>query len=624
MTVRENQNSQLKQPKAKKHGSIGSFNTQNSLKNYESYGKDGYFRLTKENASVREKGDNGQTYYKPFSRYINIKSVEQCEETNEVTLTLEYLYNNKYHLEQVTRDQILVPNDLRKLSKKGVDVYSYNEKLVSAFLRAQEEKAPYQSVFTYLGWCKKEDELVYKHFNQIGSSDTKAEYRGTFDIKPKGTLEDWLNVIKDNVLKHKYLEFILAVGFSAPLVGLFSTELDGDSLLIHIYGKSSRGKTTATKLAVSPFGKPTKTADGLIKSWGSTKNAIFVHLRNNFGVPIVLDEASMSNIKDFTSMIYMFAENREKDRMTKNGDLRKQGKWATTIISTAEHSLFNKTNNNEGLRVRAFEVGNVYWTESAEHANKISEGVFNNYGHAGVKFVEYLQKLGLETVRNRCKEWAQKCEEELPKSDYLSRVSEKFGIILATAEMVNEVFNIKLNTKNIMKVMYEMEEASKLERDADDKAYQYIIQKVIQNQKYFIQDGEHLGYECWGKIDTSSLKAEVSILKNKFLELMNQAEITNFDGVLNTWKERGYLKAEKGKNTNRRIMQNSNRETVYVVLMDKSELKEFSVHDILKAKEHAENEKALERIRNNFKRNPGPINVVLPDGLEEIADIDDM
>lgn len=554
---------------------------ESSRSKYEYVNGQSYFRISTTHVEKlfemkKQKKDADAPEYYPICNYLKVKLIEQCEETNDVTMTLEYLFNGKYHTEEVTRDQIYVVSELRKLAKKGVDIYDGNEKMVSYYLREQENDAPYQHVFTHLGWCKKDNgDLVYKHFKQIGHDETHSEYRGKFDIKPKGSLEGWLQTIKEHVINRKYLEFILAVGFSASVVGLFSTEFDGDSLLFHIYGKSSRGKTTATKLAVSPFGKPTKTGDGLIKSWGATMNATFVPLRNNFGVPIVFDEASMSKIKDLTSMIYMFAENREKERMTKDGHLRKQGKWGTTIISTAEHSLFLKTNSNEGLRVRAFEVGNVYWTDSAEHANAISEGLLKNYGHAGIVFVEYLQKLGIDAVHERCKKWRKHCETALPPSDYLSRISEKFGIILATAEMVNEAFNLTLNLDSMMSVMYEMEEESRQERDADDKAYQFIVEEIITNHKNFIINNRQFGSECWGKIQMTSPKAEVSILQNRFKELIEKAEVTNLKGVLKVWKQRGYLKAEVGKNTNRRVVTNNERETVYVVLVDHSLLQKY-------------------------------------------------
>ncbi|ANS76117.1 hypothetical protein AWM70_17275 [Paenibacillus yonginensis] len=565
----------------------------------EYYGSNQNFKLTSDLLFIKEEKD-GKVSYKPVSKYMKISQVEQAEETNDVTLTLEYSYLDKKRSIEVTRDQ-LHPNDIQKLSKKGVDVFYHNAKQLIQYLRIQEESAPYTTVHTHMGWQDTPNGLLYKHQKIIGENAPTSSYKGDYNLKPKGNLAGWKSIVADEVIGNVNLELALTMGFSAAVVGMLSTLKDADTLIMHICGKSTRGKTTAAQLAVSPFGRPSKTSKGLIKSWNATGNAVVSYLRNNYGVPIVLDEASMSNLKDFTSLIYTFAENREKDRMTKEGGLRDQGNWSTTIISIAEHSIFQKTNANEGLRVRVFEFANTTWTNSGENADNLKRRLLDHYGHAGIEFVRYLQSLDVEEVEERCNRWKDRCEETLPDSDFVTRVSEKFGMILATADLVNESLGLGLNLEQMMERLHEVEQEISMERNQSDKAYHFMLEQVIKNYGNFrSHDRVFTGRECWGVIKYETDHIEVAVLKHQFHRLMKEASVSDPKVVLEQWREEKRLKTEPNKFTNRRKVGTKEfrkkvglpegtgtrgQDVVYVLLFDRKQLKQFGIRKVLKSEE---------------------------------------
>jgi len=531
-------------------------------KQAETYGVHDQWMLTKDKLYVMVEDKDGNTKPQFVSKYIKISNVRQVSETKEVILILQYLYRGEYQTIEIKREQ-LHPNEFQKLNGSGVDVIYSNVRPLIQFLRVQEESAPYDRLHNHMGWEEREGQLSFKHHSLIGENHSPSTYCGEYDIEPKGTLQGWLDIIKSEVIGNTNLELALTFGFSAPVVGLLSKAKDMDTLIVHLFGNSTKGKTSAARVAVSPFGNPSnqnRTTDsydkaekkGLIRSWSATHNAIVALFRNNYGVPIVLDEASMNTMKDFTSLIYMFAENREKERMTKEGKLKKQSSWSTTIISTAEHSLFEKTNENVGIRMRAFEFGNMAWTSSAENSNNLKKGLLENYGHAGIKFIKYLLKLGVSGVVNRCDQWKKYCEKNLPQTEFISRVSEKFGILLATAEMINESLNLSLNIESLMKVLYAVEEESSMERDMADKSYEYIVERVMQHSKYFIMHSRTFtGNECWGKMNLRDNEVEVSIFPNKFKQLLKEGNYSDPKVICKEWKEKGYLKTENGKYTNR-------------------------------------------------------------------------
>jgi len=587
------------------------------------YGKD--FILTNKGIMKKEEDKEGQITWKYISRYIKIINVEQSSESKDISITIKYLYKGKYHEITINREQ-LHHNDFMKLVGKGVDVYKKNVDNVLSFLRIQEEKdAPYNTVHNNLGWVLNDAGLVYKHDRLINSSgnNSNSNYKGSFNITPKGSLKDYLILMRNEVIGNVHLELALTLGFTAPVIGLLSTIMKIESLIFSIYGEAGTGKTTAVQLAISPFGEPT--ANGLLKNWGATKNALISLLRNNFGVPLALDEASMTEIKDLTSIIYMIAENKDKTRLDKNSDLKEQQQWATTAITTAEHSLFQKTNQNTGLRMRMFEIGEVKWTSSAENSNRLKDGLFKNYGHAGIEFVQYLMKLGTEEVIERCNKWKREFEMILPETELRDRVAAKYGLILATAEMVKESLGLDLHLEGITEILKHNEQQASLERDKATNVYNYIIGKIAQYKKNFmIDDKEITGHECWGKINFKDDKLEVTMFKHKLNDLLKEFNITEPNIVLNKWKEKGYLKAENGKNTNRRKVITDEElrvksglqarptgskgvDVVYVILVDKEKLEGFGVKENI----------SDERINSTFKARKF-ITAIPHDDLDEL------
>lgn len=590
------------EPKPKKRRKVLPFvSADNEIEYYGTHNK---YKLTPTALYVKEKPPSdskeeaivSEPTYRFIGKYIKVLNVIQANETNDVSLDLEFSYRDKRRKIEISREQ-LQPNELQKLNKKGADIFYNNVKEIIQFLRIQEESAPFASVHQHVGWMESGERLFYKHDQILGENAPISTYNGKFNLKPKGTLEGWKTIIREQVLGNENLELALVMGFSAVIVGMLSTIRDTDTLILHLSGGSTKGKTTATQLAVSAFGRPSKTANGLIKSWNATGNAVMVHFRNNHGLPVVLDETSMTTIKDLTTLIYTFAESREKERMDKEGDLREQGKWATSLISSAEHSLFTKTNANEGLRVRAFEFKNREWTSSAENADQLKSQLLDHYGHAGIEFIHYLQKLGVEEVERRCLKWKRTCEKTLETSDFITRVSEKFGILLASAELVNESLGLGLDLDKMLDVLYEVEHEIGMERSQSDKAYQFLIEKIVANYECFLSsDREYKGYgECWGVIHYRSNFIEVNFLQNRFHQLMQEIGVSDSSVVLAKWKEEGLTLHETNKHTIRRKVvpkhlekevsipektDKKGQSVVYAIKFDNEILGEFGVQKV--------------------------------------------
>ncbi|WP_419877955.1 DUF927 domain-containing protein [Brevibacillus centrosporus] len=521
---------------------------------------------------VRRKDENGKWKEEWLSDLVFIKAIQENIDEQTFDILLQFWFKNHWREKSVKRSQLQI-NELTKLLDHGVDVPNYKVGQVAKFLSLQEKDAPLRQVHHKLGWADYNGELVYQHQEILS---TKVPYSSTYRgnmLLQKGTYEGWKQVIKQEVLGHTPLEFALTCGFASPLVALIARIIDMEVLIFHAYGDAAQGKTTAGRVFVSPFGLPSKREGGLVLQWYGTKNGLVSQLRDKHGFPIVLDEASMNRIKDFTDVLYLLAEGREKARMTKEIEERKRASWSGFFFSTAEHSLQQKSNQNSGLLVRLQEKGNVPWTRSAENSNKIKEGLLQHYGQAGPMFVQFLIAKGKDAIVDVWKKWAKLCHQKMILKDSLSeRMADKFALILATAELMNECFDFSVNIGGILEFLLEMDQENVEGRDLGERAYQYLKQMVIQHQANFIMDGAPASRECWGSITRKSGKGvEVTFMKEPFKKLIHEGGFDDSSVVLGKLKAKGYLDHEANKLTRKRKLDpDKPRLDVHILMFDDS------------------------------------------------------
>src|SRR5699024_5847043 len=142
-------------------------------------------------------------------------------------------------------------------------------------------------------------------------------------------------------------------------------EIEFPGTIFSFTGHSSTGKSTAAALAVSVAGNPNKGDETLFRSWNATRNALEGYLSHNYGVPIVFDELSSATFRGTTDLLYSIAEGQGRQRSNIHGDVKTPKNWGTSVISTAEYSIFNDAAKNDGLRVRTIEI-NECFTKSAQ------------------------------------------------------------------------------------------------------------------------------------------------------------------------------------------------------------------------------------------------------------------
>lgn len=508
--------------------------------------------------------ESGIISHKYIARPIFIKEIIRVLDTEEVFFNVRFLFNDGWQ-EQVIARQKIVERDITLLLKTGADVGGWRTKMLVNYFYEAERSAPIIYQHKFVGWHKYGKQSFYAHHQlSMPSSTINSNYIGNFNLDKRGYQHKWEQTIKKHVVGHVELELALCIGFSATLVGYINQKLHRmDSLIFHISGNSTTGKTSAASVAVASFGDPREGAQSLIQSFNGTENALVSLVSNNNGLPIVCDETSLSLLPTpkLVNLIYSWAKNVDKARSNKNGDVRKRSGWGTTIITTGEGSLVNQVNQNEGLRARVFEFKNLQWTKSANHSESLVEALSMNYGHGVQPFINYLSDFLPDDFQRNWKVEISKMTSLLPESKFKNRIGNKFALVSLTARMLNDVFKFGLDVDAIRGLLIAQEQESLEERAIGPKVYEHIREWLLTNNSKFYMNKEQVpNGTVWGKIDVDRKKGETTafILPKQFERFLAEYGYSDESVVLRELKDLSKLIAEKNKLYTRRVIRGEN------------------------------------------------------------------
>jgi len=514
-------------------------------RNYKCTSKGVYQRYTDEETGIET--------WVWLSRPIDLVAVYRVIDTGELFWEIRFEYNDGWQKDIIHRTDATERN-FTVLLKKGADVATWKTKRIINYLIEAEAATPISLQHRQLGWTNHKRKVYYAH-QQLYSANSKekSDYIGEFNINKSGSYKRWLDVLKKVVVGHPEMELALCLGFSAILVGYINRKLKWhtDSMIFHLAGNSTTGKTTAANVAVSGFGDPKEGARSLIQSFNGTDNALTSLMANNNGVPIVCDETSLSLIgsQKLANVLYTWAQNISKSRLDKNSMPRARSEWATTIITTGEGSLLDQTNQNEGIRARIFELKNLQWTKSAKHSNVLVRELSKNYGHGVEPFIEKLLEYLPKEIQKAWENETAVMEDAIPHSKFKNRIGKKFALITMTAKLLNETFDLNLNVDEIKELLVQQELESIEEREIGPKVLELIREWLLMNRKHFYINNNDVSetQTIWGRININKTKqeTEVFILPSVFKQMLVEKGFTDYSVVLRELDSIGVLIKEK-------------------------------------------------------------------------------
>lgn len=263
-----------------------------------------------------------------------------------------------------------------------------------------------------------------------------------------GDIEDNITYINDYITRHGAVaQSILLYGFSAILAGYFHK-----NLLLSLSGKSSRGKTTISKLLISLFAEPEN--EKLSTTFNVTLNKMVERLGGVHGATILIDDLSLapSSIKkDIDNMVYILENCREKDRMRTKFFDRDPSKWYTSIIFSAEEPILSLCNpDKEGAVGRLMELDiapDDLFTDATE-ANIIADLSHKHYGLLADEFVKRL--ISNNILNDLLDQYTQEVQRvKAGYSEVLARIAQNVAIVTLCGRLLNQLFSFQFDIASV-------------------------------------------------------------------------------------------------------------------------------------------------------------------------------
>lgn len=511
-----------------------------------------------------KKDKKGNKYFVPYGSAVILEKVYLDIDTLERKFLLSFKDAQGMIVKVPFYRRDLTETELRKFLEKGCQVTKKTIQPLITSIMNQEPEAPCELIHKKLGFSTFYDKTVFLGATGI---EVNSIYDGELNIQPCGKYSEWKKMIKNEVIGHTPLEFILAVACTAPLVDYFREDFHTGNILISMASESSSGKTTAGCFAVSTGAKSSFDGDSMITTFADTQNSIMHSIHSSY--PMLVDEGSLIQ-KNPTSLLYSLAQGKEKGRLTK--DLSKAGAvtFSTTIFMTSEKSILNLCDSNTGLLVRCIEVQNVTWTKSADSADRIKRTCENHFGHLIwriaeklLQYEQYQQRSDLVSSYERFQQLLISDAKERGKyNPFTERFSKSAALILLGAEVASDVLNIKLNIEAIKEFIEQHSQVYNTENiDIGIRALEYACQYISMNYTKFIRgkanssDESFPPSDCKGMIITTRPKMmkngefaskEVHMSDIAFSEMMSQGGFSK-ETVLERWRAQCILHCEKDR-----------------------------------------------------------------------------
>ena len=229
---------------------------------------------------------------------------------------------------------------------------------------------------------------------------------------------------------------------AAPFLALLNEEGGG----FHLAGDSSKGKTTAARLALSVWGDP-ETTKG---NWDTTPLGLQnLALARNDGL-LVLDEIGQSaDPRKIPQMVYSVINGVSKTQGAKDGGNRRQKTWRNLILSTGEinpESLIgDRAQWKAGNHVRLPDIQaearyGIYdtlhgFTDGAKLSEHINQATAKQRGTAGRALIRQILKDGKEAAAQAVEAHCAQFLETLPPMEgQARRIARRFALLAAVLE----------------------------------------------------------------------------------------------------------------------------------------------------------------------------------------------
>jgi len=530
-------------------------------------------------------------------------------QTGTELVTIAWLRDGKWTIQIVERKVIASSRLIVDLAALGVPVTSNNARTLVQYLADFEaqnlDRLPVAKVSHQMGWqgAKKNGFLWGKNFitakglvakNSPPPKGGHVLFRGT-DVGDEqladgfheaGTYEGWKKAVR---LLRPFPRAMVSLytTFVPPLLPIFYSP----NFIIDFAGETTIGKTTCLRIAASGWGSPAERGQGggIIASWNSTLTwreraaAVTRHL------PFFLDETKHVRFpNEVANTIYGYAQGGSRGRGTIHGTAPQDLCEGVMFISGEQSATSSTEDGGTRARVLTF-WGSPFGAVNEQTGNRvrrINRILAENYGHAGPRFVRYLQqnRAQWDEWRTQYNEWVKIYVEWAGENTVAGRMAAPFAAITMaswlaydTALGLSDWSNpFQTDTLAIGPVWEELTQEAG-EADRAMAALRHVVSWAGVHRENFYRwgdGGRNQPHDGWaGRWDDKSKVNPgdepgdwkyIAFVQHILEKVLREAKFDP-DPIIRTWKDRGWLKTSEAQRNQFKVKIGENVVWAYAV-----------------------------------------------------------
>ena len=459
----------------------------------------------------------------PVSRFINI-------DTDTEKTKIAFFKDMRWR--DITVDNSIISNkgSITQLADRGIMVTSETAKdLVKYLMEAMSlnmDAIPFYRSLSRLGWVGNDFAPYDNTIKYDGDSDFQAIHD---DVCEHGDYKVWLEHITE-LRQDINIRLMLSASFASVLI----EKVGALPFVLHLWGETGFGKTVSLMVASSIWGN--SELGHLTRSMNATANSIVRTASFLYSIPFCADE--MQQIKDrwgnYDNFIMFVCEGIDKGRARAKGGVEEQKTWRNAFIFTGEEPV-TKANSGGGVKNRCIEI--EVRDKIIPDGNKTANIVKENYGFAGKRFIEYIQKLDVIKIKE---EYKQIFSDILKNADTTEKQAMSMALILLADKYACECVFEGSQPLIIEDIKSYLVSATVV--NMPQRAYEWVVNWIAENNVRF--DTVDNKGAVWGRISTEHSpdgEGIATVNKNVLIDAMNKVGF-DFMACSRKWEAEGKLK----------------------------------------------------------------------------------
>lgn len=563
------------------------------------------FKITRDGVFKVERASDRQILPTP----VVITQRLKCAKDGSEKIVLMWQRDGNWTSQTRPREELASKSTIIKLAAFGFPVTSGTAHDVTTFL-AEFEAAnirhlPPHRLVRQLGWT--DDSLSSFLFGRelisgrtevltaLSEADAPTLTTVTFEgadagdnqvaagFHRSGTFEGWKAAVKDALSKPR-VKFLLLASLAAPLVAVMAPH-GATNFVVDVCGETSKGKTTVLRLAASVWGRPDETApDSAITSWNATKVGGERRAAILNGLPLLKDDTKL--VRGMPGIvgdaIYEFVQGRGKDRGSKEG-MAPTSTFRSVMATNGEARATSMTGDG-GTRARVLTFWGLPFGSADDSTlslvRNLNSQIKQHYGHAGPKFVQYL----LDN-RDRWTFWGERfvsLRENVTAAaqgnSVVARLADALALVALAGEIAAEALEMPELADSLIDELLPLFAVEAEEADRASLALVAAYDYAVAHPREFFdaagsstdlkETGEWSG--AWPGRSNGSWN-RIGFLPDALKHILTETDY-EFDPVISTWKDRGWLIIDPSDKKQRHHQMMLHRHKTRLVTIDRKAL----------------------------------------------------